>query len=263
MARKSAQLRLSESETLLALYIEACLEEDYRARFIRDMTLRLQRNKSLSKKQRDWLDSLIEEGIPEPLGDQDLIARIETAQRVEGMNPYSVRILSDFLSKIKRGWSLSEKQTAWMNGILEEADKIAHHGPYSPDEETIETLKTCVRLSLGYSSVYWETHGGTKKAFGNVKNWLEEGGFIDEWSVKKLIKAMSSRLRELRSTPYVNPGDLVWCRFAHTPGGNPALGVVSGGPSVSGYGTIVYSILVDGKVEELTKDRLAKRVNRT
>jgi len=261
MPRKSAHLRLSESQSLLTLYSDSGLSDDYRARFIRDMTVRLQRNKSLSKKQKDWLDSLIDEGVPEPKGDQELIARIEVAQDVEGMNPYNVRILSDFLSKIKRGWSLSEKQTAWMNGILEEADKIVHHGPYSPDEETIETLKTCVRLSLGYSSVYWETHGGTKKAFVNVKNWLEEGGFIDEWSVKKLIKAMSSRLRELQSTPYVNPGDLVWCRFALTK--HPALGVVSGGPSVSAYGKIVYSILVDGKVEELAKDRLAKRVNKT
>jgi hypothetical protein len=261
MARKSLSLRLSESEKLVASYLEAGMEEDYRYRFITDVVARLRRGKSLTSKQRNWLDSLIEEGVPAPKGDPKLISRIETACRVDGMREYDVKILGDFLSKIKRGWDLSAKQAKWMDGLLAESERIAIEGPYVPDTKTVDRLKKCVKLSGGYSSMYWQTHGGTAKALGNVKAWLENGGNIDEWSVNKLTKALGAKLRELESIPYVSQGDLVWCRLPRN-GGNTSLGVVSTSASVSDRGQIVYGVLVDGEVFDLTKECLAKRNSR-
>lgn len=258
MPRKSPGLRISQAKQLYTSYQEAHIAEDKVGCFIRDMIAKLERQRVLSKGQRNWLDSLIEEGVPEPKGDPELINRIETAFNVDGMQEYDIKILKDFLRTIKRGWKLSDKQSKWMEGLLEKSDKIAIDGPYIPDEETLSNLKKCIKLSQGYSGMYWQTHGGTAKALSNVKNWIENGGYIDEWSVKKLTKALGSKLRELDSNPYVSPGDLVWCRLPQNRG-NISLGVVSTCATVSDHGQIIYGVLVEGRVFDLTKESLAKR----
>ena len=79
MARKSAALRLSQSQTLLVGYTDAGLDATRGGRFIADMIYRLSRGKGLSKRMRDWLDSLIEEGVPTPKGDPAILAKIDAA----------------------------------------------------------------------------------------------------------------------------------------------------------------------------------------
>ena len=263
MARKSRLLRLSQATALVAAYEAANMSDDYRARFVRDMASRLERAKGTSTKQRNWLDTLIEEGVPAPKGDPALIARIEAAQAVVGMREYDINILGEFLGKITRGWDLSEKQVAWMEGILAEADRLAVEGPYAPDAETLEKLRLCVALSAGYSGVYWDTHGGTRKAMLAVKEYLENGTVLDEWAVNKLLKSMAGKLRELLETPYVTPE-----KPCYVVGGlNPetrrnewGLGVVMGAPSVSERGAIVYPVLTaTGSLVMADRNKLAKR----
>ena len=169
MARKSRLLRLSEAATLVETFETANMGDDYRARFARDMVSRLECAKGMSAKQRNWLDTLIDEGVPAPKGNPVLTARIEAAQAVVGMREYDINILSEFLGKIIRGWDLSEKQTKWMEGILTEADRLVLDGPYTPNAETLEKLELCVALSPGYGGGYWDTHSGTHKAILAVK----------------------------------------------------------------------------------------------
>ena len=263
MARKSRELRLSQSRELFAAYTEAGLADDFRYSFIRDMISRLERNRGTSTKQRNWIDSLIEEGVPAPKGDPVLLARIEAAQAVVGMREYDVDILGEFAGKIRRGWDLSEKQVKWMEGILAEADRLAVEGPYTPDEETVEKLKLCVALAPGYNGVYWDTHGGTRKAMLAVKEYLENGSVIDEWAVNKLLKSMAGKLRELLETPYVTPEKP--CYVIEGP--NPetrknvwGLGAVMGAPSVNERGAIVYPVLTaTGELKMANRYHLAKR----
>ena len=263
MARKSLTLRLSQARELYDAYTEAGLTDDFRYGFIRDMISRLERNRGTSTKQRNWIDSLIEEGVPAPKGDPVLIARIEAAQAVVGMREYDVNILGEFLGKIVRGWDLSAKQVAWLDGILVESDRIAVEGPYTPNEETIEKLKLCVALAPGYNGVYWDTHGGTRKAMLAVKEYLENGAVIDEWAVDKLLKSMAGKLRELLETPYVTPDKPCYV----IEGLNPetrrnewGLGAVMGAPSVNERGAIVYPVLTaTGELKMANRHHLAKR----
>ncbi len=263
MPRKSRELRLSQATALVAAYEEANMAEDYRARFARDMAARLTRNRGTSTKQRNWLDTLIEEGVPAPKGDRALIARIEAAQAVVGMRAYDINILSEFLGKVVRGWDLSAKQAEWMEGILAEADRIAVEGPYTPDAETLEKLALCVALAPGYSGNYWDTHGGTRKAMLAVKEYLDNGTTLDEWAVNKLLKAMAGKLRELLETPYVTPSKPCWVvegqddtTFRNVWG----LGAVMGAPSVNERGTIVYPVLTStGQLKLAGRNHLAKR----
>ena len=263
MARKSLALRLSQATALVEAYTEANMADDYRARFARDMAARLSRGKGTSTKQRNWLDTLIEEGVPAPKGDPALIARIEAAQAVVGMREYDINILGEFLTKVKNDWKMSEKQLKWLDGILVESDRIAIEGPYTPDESTLEKLRLCVALAAGYNGVYWDTHGGTRKAMLAVKEYLENGTVVDEWAVDKLLKSMAGKLRELLETPYVTPEKPCYV----IEGVNPetrmnvwGLGAVMGAPSVNERGAIVYPVLTaTGELKMANRHHLAKR----
>ena len=154
MARKSRELRLNQTTELIAAYTAAGLADDRNCRFAKDMQWRLKQNKGLSPKRRQWLDSIIEEGVPAPKGDQELLARVEAAAAVKGMKEFDVGILREFAGKIRRGWDLSPKKTTWMKKLVAQADDITANGVWVPDEATIARLKNCVKLARGYSSVY-------------------------------------------------------------------------------------------------------------
>ncbi len=261
MPRKSRELRLGQAKELTAAYDAAGLADDYRGRFVRDMSSRLDRGRGLSKKQRDWLDTLIEEGVPAPKGDPELIARIESAVAVEGMRDFDTRMLSEFAGKIRRGWDLSEKQMKWMGDLLSKAEELAKSGPWTPDEATVKKLKLCVKLSRGYNTVYWQTHGGTYKALESVKRFLDGADVADEWCVNKLLKAMARPLREL-DNPKFAPGQMYWLyvrRQYPESGGEYAPALIADGPYVSEKnGKVVYSALVNGEIVEtsnITKQR--------
>ena len=265
MPRKSRELRLSQATALVAAYEEANFGDDYRARFARDMVGRLGRNKGLSKRQREWLDNLIEEGVPVPKGDPALLARIEAAQAVIGMSSRDVQILGEFAGKIARGWDLSEKQTAWMTAILDEADNIRENGPWLPSAEQVEKLKACVKLARGYSNVHWSNNPGTYKAVKAVTEYLEADGAPPRpWHVNKLLTAMKGKLKELFETPYVTPEKPCWAVVPAQPGQRRVreygLATVMGPPSVNDAGRIVYPILSGtGSLVLLSRHNLAKR----
>ena len=96
MPRKSKELRKQQAHDLATQYNNEGLGNDYRARFIRDMISRLDRNKGLSKRQREWLDSLIAEGIPKPKGNPQLLQSIREALAVEGLPSRDREIITEF-----------------------------------------------------------------------------------------------------------------------------------------------------------------------
>ena len=254
MARKSRELRLTQTKTLIEAYEAAGLGNDRNCRFAQDMEWRLSRNKGLSPKRREWLDSIIEEGVPTPKGDLELLARVEVGAAVKGMTEFDTGILTEFAGKIRRGWDLSPKQTAWMDKLLAKADDIVANGVWAPDDETTARLQNCVKLALAYSSGYWATHGGTAKALNNVKAFLDNTTPVDEWSVNKLIKAMARPLRELE-TPKFEVGEMRWHYVASQ---GYATALVSEGPFINDRGQVVYAAWVNGTMIEtanLTKQR--------
>jgi len=257
MARKSNELRLSQTKELIAAYTQAGLEDDRNCRFAIDMQWRLERKKGLSPNRRKWLDSIIEEGVPAPKGDIELLARVEAAADVEGMKDFDAKILREFAGKIRRGWDLSPKQSVWMEKLIATADDISANGVWAPDEETVARLRNCVKLARGYNSVYWQTHGGTYKALNNVKAFIDSDGErpVDEWSVNKLIKAMSRPLRELEN-PKFQSGEMRWYYVA---GLGYATALVSAGPFISERGKVVYSALVNGNLIETSEIKKQRR----
>jgi len=279
MPRKSAALRLSQAQKLYEDYTEASIQDDRSGRFVRDMILRLERGKGLSQGQRRWLDSLIDEGVPQPKGDQVLLAKIDEAIQTPGMEPKH-QVLSDFRRKVFNGWNLSVKQAAWLSKMLADADDLRVNGPWRPSEENISIMRDLIALSRGYSTVYWQTHGGTYRAVEKIRDYiavidsemtdetarnqaLAKIG-LDEWSINKAKKSMRGRLAELREKPYVVAGDLVWTRFRPEGASWNDLqwfrAPVCGDPEVSDRGQVVYPVLNPALgLILVSKDELAKR----
>ena len=256
MARKSRELRTRQTHSLIESYEKNNLKLDYRYRFLVDVSRRLQSGKSLTTRQRSWLDSLIEEGCPEINRDDTLIQKIKEVIALRGME-HRVQVLTDFMNRLSCGRDLSPKQSAFLDGMLEEADKVRETGPYVPTESDRVRLSQCVMLGESYSSMYWQTHPGTAKALSAVREWVTgESEFIDEWSARKIIKSMASKLRELNESPYASTGDLVWVLPRE---GEMITGVVSGAPEVCEEGEIKYPVLAGSELLMLTKARMAKR----
>ena len=250
MARKPRMQRLQESKALLNAYVQAGLSDDYHARFIRDMVNRLSGTRNLTKKQRDWLDNLIEQGVPEPKGNVDLISRIESALEVPGTDHIS-QPLRDFLGRERRGWDVSDKQRAFRERLLKEAEDIAVNGPWEPSSEQVEKLRICLDLAKGRDGTYWQTHPGDGRALTKVQDYFAScrRDYIDKWSVERLINCFRVAFRELEK-PYANEGDMIWARVkTNEPQPNhrdsvsvPAL--IAGSPFVNERGRIVYPVPV-------------------
>ena len=251
MARKPATLRLKQTIDLLAAYEAAGLGDVYNCRFIRDMASRLNQKKYPTKRQRDWLDNLIEEGIPAPKGDLEYIAKLDEAIATEGAS--STNVLIDFRGKLVQGWELSIKQKQWCDALIEKAADIRSGSFWKPDATMTERIRLAVSCEPCYSSHYWVTHGGGAKVMGMAKRWLAGNlVVIDEWTVNKLFKTVSGSLRNLES-PKFKAGDLGYVCDRST---KKKPGVIIAGPFPSRSG-IVYDVLVEGQI--ITTAHINKR----
>ena len=252
MARKSKMLRYTQAKHTLAAYTAAGLETMSQARFLQDMIRRLERNKYPTKRQRDWLDTIIEEGVPAPKGDQDYIAKIDEAITTEGID--FKNILLDFRGKLVMGWDLSAKQKIWCDNLIEKAKTIRENTFWRPDADLSARIKTAVDCSVCYNDHYWSTHPGGAKAVHKAKIWLSDTTtIIDEYTVTKLLKSVTGKLREMEN-PKFNSGDLGY--FAPRGMTTPIVGIVLAGPVPTSAG-IAYDILVDGEI--ITTTQIKKR----
>jgi len=256
MARKSKDLRLSQAKETLSAYMAAGLETASQARFMRDMISRMERNRYPTKRQRDWLDSIIEEGVPTPKGDPEYIAKIDAALATEGID--FIQVLTDFRGKLVRGWDLSPKQKTWCDNLIKKAEDIRSDDYWRPDVAMTEKIKLAVSVECCYNGTYWSTHGGGATAMSKAKHWLAgDLKVIDEWTVNKLFKTVAGKLREMEnprfelgSMGYLSVFNREKKEHIRTPG------IIVGGPSPT-RGGIAYDILVNGEV--LSSVNIGKR----
>ena len=153
MARKSRDLRLSQTKDLIAKYEAAGLGNDKVCRFMRDMEYRLERNKALSSGRRNWLDRIIDEGVPEAKN-PERVEEILAAANLEGMQEKK-SVLEDFAGKVRKGWALSEKQESWLSKMLAEAQDIRENGVWHPTGELKKDLEVCMRLAKTKNGWFW------------------------------------------------------------------------------------------------------------
>lgn len=238
MPRKSKSLRISQSKQLLESYTNLGIANDYRARFMKDMIFRMEHNRYPTKRQRDWLDSLIEEGAPTPQGDPVYISKIDEALKLSNFEFHHV--LKDFKGKLISGRTLSEKQINWCDKLLSKVNSIQNGTHWSPSEKTIERLKTAVSVKCCYSSGYWDSHQGSFRALNKASEYIEGNlEYIDETTVHIALKGVAGKLREMEK-PKFKPGQMAYHDNI------PSMVLEGPIPTRTGIG---YDILINGEVK--------------
>ena len=275
MARKSATLRLSQTQALLDDYESAGLSSDRSCNFLRDMAQRLSIGKGLSTRQRKYLDTLIDQGVPEPKNEVR-VKEILAAADVDGMQGVK-STLHDFAFKVGKGWSLSSKQEKFLSSLLAKAETLRVTGRFRPSSEMMKDLSAALSICNKKNGWYWQHRPGTAKAYDKVGTWFEwntrrevieevealgkesthtlgEEPIIDQWACNKLLSAVKNQINELHNPKHAI-GDMRWAR---NPGGPKKLALVSGLPQVEG-GEIVYPCLVEGGLIKVSTRNLLKR----
>lgn len=251
MARKSRDLRLSQTKDLIAKYEAAGLGNDKVCRFMRDMEYRLERNKGLSTGRRNWLDRLIDEGVPEAKN-PERVEEILAAANLEGMQEKK-SILEDFAGKVRKGWSLSEKQEKWLNAMLAEAQDIRVNGVWHPSDELKADLEICMRLAKTKNGWFWSHKPGAAKAYKKVEAYMT--GFVtqvDQWACTKFINVFKTTMKELE-TPKHAVGSM--CFIGHT----NEVAVIADVPFVTEHGKLVYPIIASGSMRDESAGNIYKR----
>ncbi len=275
MPRKSRELRLNQTNALIAEYSKAGIgHADRSFRFMNDMSARLERGKGLSKGQRDYLDSLIDQGVPKPKNEEKVKEILEAA-KVDGMQDVA-STLKDFAYKLGKGWNLSEKQENFLQSLLSKSEKLKENGRYRPTPELVRDLKAAVAVCDYKNSWYWNHRPGTAKAYDRARKWLawdhqrqelekfthlqeaaqklaQPEPIMDEWVCKKLINAFKKTIEELNS-PKHPAGMMRWTNWQ----GEKQLMLIAGEPKLE-RGTVVYPCLVDGQDRMIPSERIKKR----
>ena len=275
--RKSRELRLSQSVQLLEDCTKVGLSNDYRMRFVRDMIYRLERRKGLSKKQRDWLDNIITEGVPQPKGDPKLLKEIQDAVALDGMQHRS-EVLQDFAGYITRGKNLSERQQSFLGVMLEEANDIRLNGKFRP--QNTKLLNDARALLSKKNDWYFAHRGGAAKALRTVATWLDwnsrksamdmvkektgqESTYalgdeprIDEWSCNMVLKAVKGPLKQLAEIKHPTGA----MRYVGVASGRTTPAIVVAEPKINyEKGVVCQELLTNGEVIEVPVGSIRKR----
>ncbi len=258
MPRKSRELRLQQAVDLSSAYDKAGVVTNS-ARFINDMIFKLERKKNLSSKQKSYLDSLIEQGVPEPK-DLILYSRIMDAANIERL-PEAIRTkLIDPFAKIAfNGWKISPAQQKWLDSLLEKAHAFKENGPWSPDSSLMEKIKFASDIAQTRNYNYWANRPGENKAAAKVAAWLvtPEQFDIEEWHIEKLLHSSRVAVREFDNPSFL-PGEIRGFR-------NSTALILTGphaGDSTRYNGKPVYEILHDGEAKYVIFDDIKKRIKK-
>jgi len=274
MPRLNDAARAELLKTRVAEYESAGLGDHRNARFARDMISRASRKAGFTAAQRKWVMSIIEDDLPAPKN-AELVARIDEALGVVGLNPRAKEILNDFRGKAFNGWALSEKQTSFMENLLAEASETAKTGPWCPAPEEIEKIRLCVDLAKRYDESYFYSHGGLAKAVAKGRLFLNDGatgeaaskfGF-DEWCMNHLFKQFKTPLEEL-ANPKHPAGEMRWApivEYHQVSTWNGAfktdwhLSMVVDRPVVNDKGQVAYPMIVAGSFTNIASNDIKKR----
>ena len=217
MPRKSRQLRLDQATSLSAEWEKSVFNDDYRHRFIRDMINRLTRERGTSTKQRNWLDTLIEEGVP--VHDNINAALTSKMDKIIAAfaaagEAYSweLNVLKDMRNRVALNRPMSEKQGSLIQRLMDEGKELAEGNHWSPSDEVVEDLRLATKLYNGYASLWKQDRPAVRRCWMEVHDWLEATSEEDNRVLKKnsadrLLKAVNGKLKKVKS-PRFKTGDI-------------------------------------------------------
>lgn len=259
MPRKSKALRLSQTRELKAGYEAAEAQKLGPFDFICQMIGYMERDKYPSKRQRDWLDKLIEEGVPEPKGDNNIIVKMKAAVAIfdTAGKSWEADTLRDFIGRELRGWDCSEKQAALRERLLSSSAEVAagKHILQATPEMKAE-LKNAVLLYNGYTEMWRIDRPALRRAMITVDEFLRGDGHIEQYHYDKVTKGVGAKLRKL-AKPRWAAGDMGFVFNRSTSQKEGAICVSD--VFVTDRGQISNEWIVSGSHQVLEQDSVSKR----
>jgi hypothetical protein len=213
MPRKSRTLRLQQAQALEAAWAESPFINDYRHRFIRDMIARLERDRGTSAKQRNWLDTLIEEGVPAAENkNPKLVAQIDAAiaafTAAGASYDWERNVLVDMRPRVLLGKAMSEKQTGLLTRLCFTGEQLANGNVWTPSDEVKADIEIAVRLYSGYTSLWRNDRPAVYRAVEETLNFLSGNSLsLKKSSAEKLLNAVAGRLKNVKN-PRWKSGDV-------------------------------------------------------
>jgi hypothetical protein len=254
-------------------YEAAGLKEHRSACFARDMIARAGRGKGFTAGQRKWVMSIIDEPLPAAKNPERYEA-IRAAATVEGLKTRTRDILEDFAVKFFNGWDLSEKQEAFLKKLLAEVAETQANGPWVPTAPQLDDIRSCVMLANRYNDFYLQSHPGLSSAIQKGQQLMtymsEDLGLVaaltesvfDEWCMNKLFKQFKTPLTEL-AQPKHPAGEMRFTVIKRTGVLPVALAIIIvAEPTVNKHGQICYPTIINGALENISSERIAKRMPR-
>ena len=209
----------------------------------------------MSKRQREWFDKAAISSPPEPKN-EELVTRLRDAAQLKGMEKVS-SVLGDFAYKLSRGWSLSQKQSAFMDKLLAKADDIRANGIWSPSQEQKVAIEIGVAFSQRYTQYYLSGCPGLSKAINECRSWLNgDIEHLDSWSANKVMNLCKGDRKAMADAEDRWPiGSLVETKEGK-------MGLVLSEPQVgTSSGKPCISLLIDGNptIELITDIKKQRR----
>ena len=272
MPRKSRTLRLQQAQALDTAWAASPFANDWRHRFIRDMIARLERDRGTSTKQRNWLDTLIEEGVPAAENkNPELVAQIDAAvaafEKAGEAYNWEREVLVDMRPRVLLGKQMSEKQMGLLTRLIFDGEQIAAGNIWTPDEEMVQDLKHAVKLYNGYAQMWRNERPAVYRAVVETKAFLENGTALKAAAAQKLLKAVSGKLKKVEKPRWKAGAIGRWiertpvptsygCTYEQTPHRVVCMSDVY----VTENGAIVNDwLLPTGEFKTLEAERVAKR----
>lgn len=166
----------------------------------------------MSAKQCAWFDSAMMMPVPE-VKNKSQVERLRNAAKVPGMETKS-EILCSFADRLGQGWSLSEKQVAFMDTLLAKADECSVKGPWQPSVEERIAIENGVNLCRHYSTLYLGRKPSLALALRQAVAWLTGSHqYIEQYGAKRVMEACKGKRMTMAKASIEHPiGDLVELR---------------------------------------------------
>jgi len=264
MPRKAATQRLNELLDLRAQFKKnpsAAKFHEWTVDFICAMIIKLEKGKGLTKKMRDKIDSIVDEGVPS-------IPNSKEADELEAwgkfLNVKGELILLDFANRMRKGWKLSEKQIMFRDNLVTQAMNTQTHGFWEPSKEVMNKMDLASKLYYCYASNYWYSHPGHESHMKKLINFLKgtERGYTEkDWA--KAQFAVRGKLK-LFENPRFSCGDSCFIYIYETNSETnrrervKCYGIVTSDIKIHNN-NICYDVLVSGKCKTYPNDDLKKR----
>ena len=286
--RKSREKRIHDVTVAVQRWTTAGWDgsADGRVRFMNDMLVRLKAGRGLSKKQREWLDSLCDTSpVPDPRGsDPAMVDRITRALKFSSVRNREVP--EDFRPRVSKGWSLTKKQVDYMTSLMESAEQLAQHGPYTPPDDLLSEAIFAAQMTIGRRRspfgrggiaaaarrvIAWHDAMSSLQAppadadpFARAPRVCDDAAFRDllysvterdlRWIISKVGKTHMSQFR----TPKYPEGLMAVTRDST---GKYVLALVVGPPEPVA-GRVCYPLLVESELRLVSHDSIRKTMPR-